>query len=130
MHEQRAGVGAEQEVLGAPLETPDALGRERSWKATRDGPAQARLADFDASDGAADHVRGEAAARGLDFGQLRHGASLKRQGRRPKILSLRDARHAQGLERWSSFGLWDILQGDITAQLFPVRPPLTRISNP
>src|SRR5881394_1338990 len=77
VHEQRASLRAEQEVLAAPLERIDPLSRELAREALRDGPAQARLPHLDGSDRAADHVRRQAAARRFDLGELRHRLSLR-----------------------------------------------------
>ena len=84
MHEQRAGVRAEQQVLAAPLEPIDARTFQRARQALRNGPPKPRLANLDAGNRAANHVRRKPAARGFDFGQLRHRASLRRAFLRTK----------------------------------------------
>jgi hypothetical protein len=87
VHEQRAGLGLEQQVLGAAREAGDALAFEQARELLGYGPAQSRLAHLDTRDRAAHDVRREAAARGFDFGQLRHGASLRRERWSPNLKS-------------------------------------------
>ncbi len=76
MHEQRAGLRAEQEILAAPLERVDSLAGQLRRERLRNRPAQPRLAHLDRGDRAADDVGGQAAPRRLYLGKLGHTAIL------------------------------------------------------
>src|SRR5690606_8864246 len=72
MHEQRPGIRAEQQVLRAARDRVDALTGEDGGQLRRNRPAQARLADLERLDAAADDERRKTAAGRFDFGELRH----------------------------------------------------------
>ena len=69
-----AVAAVDQQVFPAPAHGEDgASGQELDIRGDR--PAQPRLAHFDARDDATGELRGEAATRDFDFGQLWHCAT-------------------------------------------------------
>ena len=81
--------GVEQEVLGAPAHGVDALPREAVGDLGRDRPAQVGAAQQHVAHARAFEVRRQSAARGLDFGQLRHAGSVGARRRRRKAAKMK-----------------------------------------
>jgi hypothetical protein len=70
--DQRATVGADEQVLGAPRDALHPAALEGRLEARRQPPAQAPVAHHDRGDALALEHRRKAAAGGLDLGELRH----------------------------------------------------------
>ena len=68
VQEQRAGLEAQQQVLGTPPDALDAPAGELSRELARHGPAQSRFVDLQGDDAALAGVGRKAPPRGLDFG--------------------------------------------------------------
>lgn len=66
--DQRTGLGAQQQVLGAALDADDALSGQAHVQVFGNRPAQAPLAHDHALDALAFEVGGDAPAGGFDFG--------------------------------------------------------------
>ncbi len=73
MDDQRAALGADQQVLGAPLDGLDALAGQTHVEIFRNRPAQAPVTHQHAADALADQMRLDATAGGFDFGKFGHG---------------------------------------------------------
>jgi hypothetical protein len=73
MHQQHlAGGEIGEQILGAPAEPGDGLAFEALHEILRQRPAQVAAARLDLLEARAFHGGREAAAHGLDFGQLGH----------------------------------------------------------
>src|SRR5690606_18154744 len=138
MHEQRPGIRAEQQVLRAARDRVDALTGEDGGQLRRNRPAQARLADLERLDAAADDERRKTAAGRFDFGELRHRMaqltlprrrSLPSPGARRSWSQRVDQRQPVRLEAQRSSARCDlppwrrVRRSDIVADRFP---PLER----
>jgi hypothetical protein len=64
----------QQQVLGATFGAEDARADEATADLGRDRPAQVRATQHRARNDPTLHMRGNTAARGLDFGQFGHDA--------------------------------------------------------
>ena len=76
MQDQAAALECQQQVFGAPADGQHPLARELRGHLRLDGPAQARLVDAQRRNAMALQGALDAAARGLDLGQLRHAATV------------------------------------------------------
>src|SRR6266851_9194803 len=72
VHDERAGVALEQQILSAPLQALHPPSDEDARELARHALAQIGIAHYDARDRLAEHERLDAAAGDLDFGQLWH----------------------------------------------------------
>src|SRR6267154_2777205 len=102
VHDERAGVALEQQILSAPLQAPHPLADEDARELARHALAQIGIAHYDARDRFAEHERLDAAAGDLDFRQLWHDwnpMSLSGLGNIPKLALYHSKRlHAQSPE--------------------------------
>jgi hypothetical protein len=73
VRDQRAALELDQQVLGPAVHVEHALPGDLPRELGLDGPAQARLAQVERADRAADQRRADAAPRRFDFGKFRHG---------------------------------------------------------
>jgi len=73
VHDERAGVALEQQVLSPPLQAFHPLADEGAGEFAGNALTQVGIAHGDARDRLAEHERLDAAAGDLDFGQLWHG---------------------------------------------------------
>src|SRR6267154_6137823 len=88
VHDERAGVALEQQILSAPLQPLHPLADEDAREPARNALAQIGIAHHDARDRFAEHERLDAAAGDLDFRQLWHGRNpmfLSGLGNIPKL---------------------------------------------
>ena len=72
VHDQGAGVEADQEVLAAATDVQDALPYQRLGNVRREGPAQALTAEHDLFDHATFQVGCDPAPGHFYFGEFRH----------------------------------------------------------
>jgi hypothetical protein len=73
VQKQRSRVELEQKIFGAPPGCENALACDLPWHSFRDWPSQSRLMHSEPHDLAADRMRLNAAAGGLDFRKLGQG---------------------------------------------------------
>jgi hypothetical protein len=74
VQDRGAGIGRNQDVLGAARDRTYDLSRQPLDQRRRHRPAQAPVAHHHPGNRAADKVRGDAAAGGFDFRELGHGS--------------------------------------------------------
>jgi hypothetical protein len=85
MHEQRAAVDPEQQVLAAPVDALDRPAFQSLCEIGRNRPAQAAVVYPHRSDATSDHARRDTASRRLDLRELGHltaGARMPDERRR------------------------------------------------
>ncbi|EXF43084.1 hypothetical protein BAY1663_04502 [Pseudomonas sp. BAY1663] len=75
MDDQRAGLEADQQVLGAPLNRLDTLTGQAHVQILGNRPAQAPVAHDHPVDALAEEMRRDTAAGSFDFGEFGHGES-------------------------------------------------------
>src|SRR5258706_16162676 len=88
MHDERARIAFEQQVLAAPSQALDPLADDHACDIARHALPQVGIAHGDARDGFPEHERLDAATGDLDFRKLWHGggpAVLVRPPNIPKI---------------------------------------------
>jgi len=80
VHDERAGVAFEQQILSTPHHAFHPLADEGAGEFAGNALTQVGIAHGDTRDRLAEHQRLDAAAGDLDFGQLWHGNSMSLSG--------------------------------------------------
>ena len=79
VHDGRAVVGYDEQVLGASFDRVDATSAQFALDTTRHGPAQAAIAHDDVVNARTDDPGFDAAAACLDFGEFGHGGIVPKK---------------------------------------------------